>query len=391
MMTNPFFQEHAKHMAQRQAQALLHDPVRGTAATVVAHAVQLILDCVQYLQLPALAVEVAFGLHEQVERWAAWGLWARALDALLMLPNDAYPIDARIRLLHTRNHAACELGDYSTAATVAERALWLAEVHGDQTLLALSLHELAVAAYYGDELLVAQTYWMRAYQMMVVHLKPNVLGHIAMNLGLIAEHQGRLDDALHMFEQAYQYYQTDHNLFYLVKLQNNMANVYRAQGRREHAVEILRAAYATAQAIGAVYECGLITNTTGYVYLELEQYAAAHAAFLLAKRSFDQIGSLSGTALVLSNMAELYVTTAQWQPAAATLHEARELATLCHKPLLVAAVDVDDGRMLAAHGDDEQARRLWEQALAVQEAKGALHAAHHTRTLIDSSPRSRSR
>jgi tetratricopeptide (TPR) repeat protein len=388
MIDHACFQQHAQHMARRHAATLLRNPVRTSATVIVAQAAQLITDCVRYLDLPALAVEVALGLHAQVKQWAAWGAWVTALDALLALPDDAYSVSDRIQLLHYRNHAACELGDHGTAASVAQRALCLAKAQGDQARLAGSFHEAAVAAYYRDDVLNAHRYWTQAYDLGAAHLKADLLGHICMNLGLIAEHHGHFDDALHHFAQAWEYYQTEDNAFHLVKLQHNVANVHRAQGHRAQAVASLQTAAATAHSIGAMYECGLITNTLGYVCLELGQYAAAQHAFARARNSFDQVGSLSGTALVLSNMAELYVTTAQWHHAAVMLHDAREFATVCNKPLLVAAVDVDAGRMQAAQGEHQHARKIWEGALAVQEAHGALHAARHTRTLIDQLPSS---
>ncbi len=81
-------------------------------------------------------------------------------------------------------------------------------------------------------------------------------------------------------------------------------------------------------------------------------------------------------------MAELYVTTRQWSQTERTLHAARALALACDKLVLVAAIDVDAGRMAYAQGDAPGAHQLWSTALDVQEARGAASAAQQTRQLL---------
>lgn len=374
--------EHALAMAQRQAAYLLQDDPHRKADNTVSLATQLIIDYVHHLHQPALAVTVALELHPVVERWSAWGPWAAALDALLALDEHAYGVADRIRLLHCRNHIACELGDFATAATSSETALHLAEAQNDQTLVALSLHERALAAYHYDDVLVAQTYWERAYATAQAHLPLVKLAHVSMNLGLIAEQQGRFESALHYFEQAQHQYETLQDIFFLAKVQQNIGNIQRKQGQIEQSIVTLQMVCNVFHALGALHEYGLAQNNIGYAYLEMAWYEEARAALVIALQTFDSIGGLNGKALALSNLAELYVTTQQWQQAATTIRAAHELAAACDKPLLIAAVDVDYGRMLAAQGNVEGAQQVWSSALAVQEAKGALHAAQHTRQLI---------
>jgi tetratricopeptide (TPR) repeat protein len=388
VMDQAFFQQQAVQMAHVQAGYLLRNVSRLSAETAVSYAVHLINDCVHHLDLPTLALQVALGLHPVIERWAAWESWAAALDTLLALGDQAYPVSDRIRLLHDRNHAACELGDCATATAIATTALELAEALGDQTLIALSLHELALAAYHYDDFGTAQTYWERAYAFGHAHVPPVKVGHICMNLGLIAEQRGFFAKAYRRFDQAHNYYHSQNDRHSLARVQCNIANVQRKEGRLEDAATLLQLAGTTLHQIGARYEYALAANNLGYVYLAGERYAQALQAFQLALHTFEAIGALSEKALVLSNMAELYVTTAAWDQAVPRLQEARELAVACGKPLLVAAISVDEGRMLAARGDYDAARQVWEGALAVQEAKGAWHAAQHTRQLLDTLPTS---
>lgn len=384
MMQQAYFREYALQMAHTQADYLVKNTAQVAANTVVPQAVQLIVDCVHHLHLPVLAVEVALRLHPVVERWAAWMAWAEALDALLTLPEDAYEVPDRIRLLHNRNHAACELGDHAAAAHVAETALRLAEAQADHTLIALSLHEVALIAYHCDNLALADMYWKHAYDLGASLFPPLKLGHICMNMGLVAVAQGAFDAAHQDFNKAFTYYQVQNDPISLARLQCNIADLQRRQGQFAEAVATLLAARATLDKSGAWYEHAMAGNGLGCVYLEMQQFHLAATVFEATIQTFDKIGSLSGKALVLSNLAELYVTTEQWQQARTTLQEARELATLCQKSLLVAAVDVDQGRMLAAHGEYAAAQHIWQGALAIQKEHGALQTAEQTWQLLAS-------
>ncbi len=382
VVTQLAFHNHALQMAHTQADYLVHNMAQLPADIVVPQAAQLILDCVYHLHLPALAVNVALQSQSIVERWAVWTAWMNALDVLLALPEATYAIGDRIHLLHHRNHLACDLGDHATATTVAQTALRLAQALGDHVLIALSLHEVALAAYSGDDLRNAQAYWARAYD--TRSLVPQKVAHVSMNLGLIAEQQGRFEEALHYFGQALHYYQVQHDLLHVAKVQGNIGNVQVKQGAYEQAIATFGLAATALYSLGTYYEYALNQNSIGYGYLSGGWYDQAQAVFIFAIQTFDKIGSLSGKALALSNLGELYVTTQQWPQAETTLREAQELALACAKPLLGAAIDVDRGRMLAAHGNTEAARQVWQSALTVQEAKGALQAAQHTRQLLAS-------
>ncbi len=105
--------------------------------TVVAFGAPLLLDCMQELRLPTFAVQIAVEVHLYVERWAAWGAWTMAADAVLTLYADAYALPDRIRLLRHRNIVACDIGDMGTVTLVAAEVMHLAGAVGDPTLIAL--------------------------------------------------------------------------------------------------------------------------------------------------------------------------------------------------------------------------------------------------------------
>jgi tetratricopeptide (TPR) repeat protein len=386
LMDRNYYRQQAARMALIQADYLLRGTSSLSAESMVSCAGQLIKDCVCHLDQFTLAVKVALGLHPVIERWSAWSDWASVLDALLNTDEQAYTTSDRIRLLHCRSDVAYELSEHDTAITMAVTSLHLAEAQQDQMLIAISMNKIGLAAYYRDDVDMAQSWWEQAYALGRAHLPSVQLGHICMNLGLVAEQHGQPEEAHRCFKQAFDYYQIQNEGLYIAKAQANIANIQRKQGQVENAAATLQEACNLFHAIDARYNYGLTKNNLGYAYLELGRFEQAFDAFGMAIHVFDSIGSLSGKALVLSNIAELHVTTEQWQKAATILEEARELAMACSKPLLIAAIDVDQGRMLAALGDYERARQVWKEALAVQEDKGALHIAQHTQDLINALP-----
>jgi tetratricopeptide (TPR) repeat protein len=212
-----------------------------------------------------------------------------------------------------------------------------------------------------------------------------------MNLGTIAMHQGRFRDADRYFDDALQSYYDLHDPVRVAKVQCNRAELCRREDRPQEALPVLLAARDVFRAAAARYDHALVENDLGCIYLSMHAWDPALRAFKAAVDEFEQIGSLSGKAWVLSNIAELYVATEQWEKAEPSLDEAYRLATMCGRQIVAAAVDVDRGRMLVMRGDYAGARRVWERALRVQESKAAILAAQQTRRLIEELPREYSR
>jgi tetratricopeptide (TPR) repeat protein len=381
-----YFRARAVEMAHIQARYLLRSPTQLQPETALPQAVGLIRDCVRHLDQPALAIELALGFHPMVERWSTWPGWAEALDLVLALDRPYLMDTVRIRLLNCLSQAARALGDYTAAMRVATDALQLAEAQHDRMLIAESHNRIGMIALFRDDFITARAHFEQAYRYGIGHLPPLELGNISMNLGTIAMHQNEFLEAHQHFDEALRRYRAADEPVYIAKAQCNRAELLRREGRPGEVLPILLAARDVFRSAGARYEYGLVENDLGCVYLSLRQWEAALDALSAAITEFEQIGSLSGKAWVLPNIAELYVTTEQWAKAMPALDEARELALICGRQIVAAAVDVDQGRMLAARGDHVGARRVWEGALRVQEFNSAKLAAQHTRRLIEGLP-----
>ncbi|HEY0605805.1 MAG TPA: tetratricopeptide repeat protein [Herpetosiphonaceae bacterium] len=378
-----FFRAQAIKMAAIQSEYLLRPSESLTPELAVPQAVTLLQDYVRHLDQPTRAVTFARAFHPLIERWAAWAPWVDALDMVLAVAaKHSSPLDT-IHLLNIRSQAARELGDDKTALQTAEQALQLAEAQQDAVGIATSLNKLGLIAFKRDDLQVARQCWERAYAQGAGLLPATELGHITMNLGLVAVAQHRFQAADDYFQVALHYYQTQHEAISIAKIQCNIADLRIRQEQLDGIEAIVLAARETLKTIGAHYDYAMVENDIGCLYLKLEDFERAHQAFQSALRMLEQVGSLVGKARVLSNLAELYVTHQKWKLAETTLKEAQRLAEICHKPLFIAAVKVDRGRMLAMRDDPAGARQLLAEALAIQEQKGAHAIAQHTRRLIE--------
>jgi len=321
--------------------------------------------------------------HGLVDRWSSWGLWATALDMAMSVSQIAGTIADQIRLLNYRSQAARELGKYQEALDYATQALRLAKRGAEPILLAISLNKIGLARLAHDELPAAQTYLEQAYTSGSDCLPPLELGHICMNLGLVAMRRGYLSDADTFFRKALDYYQTGDDAVCIAKALCSLVDIKRRAGSLTSIPQELLRAREIFHQFGVRYESGLAENDIGCIYLALGKFDQARQTFEAAIEISEHIGTITLKARVLSNLGELYVTHSEWDAAARTLEEARRLALLCEKPLLVATIDVDRGRLLLAQGNREGAQRLWQEALTVQEMQGADGAAQYTQQLLD--------
>jgi len=370
-------------MAHIQARYLLRTAHNARAEQIVPQAVSLIHDCVHHLGLPSLAVELALGLQSVAQRWPIWTAWDRALALLLALEAEQLPIAAKFQLLIQRGYVARMSGDQQTSHQAGSEAYRLAEAEHDPALIVEAHNSLGFDAFWRDDLGTAKLHLEQAYIQGRLHLSGLKLGHIRLNLGTIAMHGNDLRAAQQHLEAACDLYRAADEAVALGKAKSNLAELLRRAGQLEDALSMLQQAEATFRHADARYDLGLAQNAIGCVYLSMQRWDLALAALTAAVDEFERIGSLQGKAWVLPNIAELYVSSERWEEAERVLDEAHELALLCERPLIAAAVDVDRGRMLAARGAPGEALRIWQRALSVQEAKGARLAAEHTRQLIE--------
>lgn len=382
MIERTSIQQWAMQIAMIQEAQLLRDGDRLNPEVALPQSVRLVRDYVHHLNQPVRAVSFVLSFHATIERWSSWAVWAEVLDLLLNASGSHTTPQITIQLLNCRSQAARELADDDGARASATQALQLATELEDEALIASAYNKLGLVALRRDELETAATLLNKAYTMGRAVLSMVELGHISMNAGITAVQRGDLDQALQHFNTAIQHYELQDNPIHMAKAHCNLADLLRRKGILKEIPPTLLSARDLFKRLQAHYEYGLAENDIGCIHLSLNQYTLAEKALLRAKTTFEQLGAMTAKARVLSNLAALYVNTAQWPKAEAAIEEGRTLARLCHKPLLIATIDIDYGKLLYAQGDRTMAQQVWTAALAVQQSKGVHMAAARTAQLL---------
>lgn len=385
MMNREFFQRLALQMACRQEQHLLREQQLFPIPDLH-NATNLVRDYLGPLRRPLRAIDFALAFQPVVERWASWGIWAGLLDDVLAISEQYATPQQRIRLLNNRSQAARELQDDATALATANDALHLAMTQQDHTLEATALNKLGLALHRQDNLAAAQHHWEQAHTRGMGLLAPLELGHISMNLGLIAVQQQRYTDAHTLFEQALKYYTEQDDQLHIAKVHCNMADLLSRQDQLDAVPSTLLAARDLFKQRDVRFSYGLAENDIGCIHLSLDNCELADHAFHAALATFEEIGAITAQARVLSNVVALHVKREEWTQAERCGQRAIQLAELAAKPLLVATIKLDQGRIFAAAGNWRQARQLWEEALHVQLERDAHAAAQKTQQLLDTIP-----
>lgn len=386
MMDRESFQRLALKMACTQEGYLLREQQRLVPTPNLHNAINLVHDYLGPLRQPLRAISFALAFHPIVERWAAWGAWASVLDDVLAVSERYVTPQQRIQLLNNRSQAARELQDDATALTTAHDALRLAIQQQDSTLEATALNKLGLALHRQDNLRAAQHHWEQAYRVGMELLAPLELGHISMNLGLIAVQQQRFTDAHALFQQALRYYTEQDDQLHIARVHCNIADLLSRQNQLETVPLTLLAARDLFKQRNVRFSYGLAENDIGCIYLSLGNCELADQAFQAALAIFEEMGAITAQARVLSNVVALHLMYEDWHRAELCSRRALHLAELAAKPLLVATIKLDQGRIFAAWGNWRQARQLWKEALHVQLERDAHAAAQKTRELLGSIP-----
>lgn len=386
MSDQSYFYEKSRRMARKQA-ALLVAPtgVRRPDSTPQ-NVAELIDDCVGRLDLQDVALDLVVSLHPIMHQWTDWRTWDSAIERVATLDDAHVPPAARARLLVFRSHTARLLDKPADGLQLARQALALARSIGDRGLIAEAYGSLGVIEMVTDHFNEAREYLAHAEAIGRDRLPDRDFAHILMNLGWVLLNLGDIDRADgYLIEAAARYRQADDQVGF-ARAEANRAELLRRTGHAEAAIEMLIRARDQFSVSGARYDVGLVWNTIGYAYMNLERWHDALTALDMALREFRDIRSLNGQAWVQPNIAELYVTTGRWHEATRALDYADELAALCERPLISAAIAVDRGRMHYALGQFEDARRQWEQAVQIQEAHGKHDDVRATRRLLATIP-----
>jgi DNA-binding winged helix-turn-helix (wHTH) protein/tetratricopeptide (TPR) repeat protein len=190
------------------------------------------------------------------------------------------------------------------------------------------------------------------------------------SLGDVRQHQGRLADALDLYQQALKIDQEGKNDRGIAVSVNEMALVYEGRGELRQAERLYRQSYGLFLKVGHRKNAGVLANNVGGVLLQEGKLAEAERMFQQSMNLARETGSKDAEAGAHSAMAELNLERGNLESARRQAEDALALGqegkTFGHAEPLSRL-----GRILAAQGDLAGARQRQDDALSIAEAIGA--------------------
>src|SRR5215472_11190347 len=190
------------------------------------------------------------------------------------------------------------------------------------------------------------------------------------SLGDVRQHQGRLSDALDLYQQALKIDEQGKNDRGIAISVNEMALVYEGRGQLREAEKLYRQAYGLFLTVGHRKNAGVLANNVGGILLQEGKLGEAEGMFQQAMNLARETGSKDAEAGAHSAMAELDLARGNLK--GARQHAENALALGQEGQTFGRAEPLSRlGRILAAQGDLAGARQRQAEALSIAEAIGA--------------------
>jgi tetratricopeptide (TPR) repeat protein len=194
---------------------------------------------------------------------------------------------------------------------------------------------------------------------------------VQQNLGVLAEMQGRTDEALAHLRLALNAFEQAQERTAVLWVLNNIGMLYTREGAYPRAADALDDALELARMAGDTATEGIVEENRATLFLAIGKFDAAHASATRAYKLADQRHDNTRRAAALRQLAR--VARVRQQPAAesiATLQRALSLCELGEDAELRAEILSDLGDACRDAGDITRAKDCWRRALDVARIAG---------------------
>jgi DNA-binding SARP family transcriptional activator/Tfp pilus assembly protein PilF len=178
-----------------------------------------------------------------------WGRAAAYLDGALASVSEAEP-GARSLLLVDRSAVAHRAGDVSTARRLADEALRLAAAVDDLSGVTRAEDVLGILARGAGDLAAARAHLARACEAALAGADPGPRIAALNSLALVEADLGQGERAMELTREALALCERQGDRHRQAALENNLADLLRADGRQDEAMEHLKRAVATFAEVG---------------------------------------------------------------------------------------------------------------------------------------------
>jgi tetratricopeptide (TPR) repeat protein len=233
-------------------------------------------------------------------------------------------IDAQLLLLETLGTSLSRLGEIEAAQQYLTQALHLSNDERRRLKLQQELVGIEVAAgRYGIAEQACREQLAGAKRLGDTTL----LSAIYNDLGIVAFHQDRFDDAANYFREALGIYEAMNEKTQVANAMNNVGNAFGGKGDFVPAIEYWERALAESKLYGTLAQQAQIHNNLGIAYFNLKQFQRAKQYYDESRAMNERMESRIGIAHALLNIGEVMAAEGEYEAARHRLSEAAELYT----------------------------------------------------------------
>ena len=298
----------------------------------------------------------------------------RAIDACdhalgLLLP--AGPSDALADVLRWKGSVLRDRGGYSAAAELYAQSLAVADSLGYQPGRAHALNCLGTVAHFRGDLPAAERWYGEAARLAHRLADRRLSGMVQQNLGVLADIQGRTDEAIAHFRLALVAFEQEEQFDAALWVLNNLGVLYTREGATARAKDTLDRARALANELGDVASEGIVEENRSSLFVALGQLDEAEMAATRAYGVAERRGDNTRRAAALRAFSR--VTRARdpkSTQAIVVLDRALALAELSEDVLLRVELLTDLGDACRDCGEPARARESWRRALELSRLAG---------------------
>jgi tetratricopeptide (TPR) repeat protein len=310
------------------------------------------------------------------EALAAWrgGDPDRGIDACdhalsLLLPVG--PSDALADVLRWKGSILRDRGSHSAASDLYGQSLAVADKIGYAAGRAHALNCLGTIAQLRGDLTAAERWYGEAARMAHRIEDRRLAGMVQQNLGIVADVQGRTDEAVAHFRLALAAFEEGEEADAVLWVLNNLGLLYTREAAYGRALEVLDRALALANITRDLASEAIVEENRANLFIatgKLEQAESAAArAYGIAEQRHDNTRRAAALRL-LAKVTRTRDRTAQH--AIVLLERALILSDLGEDVLLRTQVLCDLGDACRDVGETARAKEQWRRALALARATG---------------------
>jgi tetratricopeptide (TPR) repeat protein len=292
-----------------------------------------------------------------------------ACDHALSLLLPVGPSEALADVLRWKGSILRDRGNHTVAADLYAQSLAVADAQGYRNGRAHVLNCLGTIAQIRGDLAAAERWFGEAARLAHRLSDRTLSGMVQQNLGIVADVQGRTDEAVAHFRLSLVAFEQEDQLGPMLSVMNNLGVLYTRERSFRRAEESLDRALSLARRLGDVVHEGIIEENRSALFLALGNTEKAEGSAAAALRIAEQRKDNTRRAAALRCLARVAIRRSPAE-AISLLERALSLAELGEDALLRAET-------LAALGDAYQAahqlmraRESWRRALDIARIAG---------------------